>query len=84
VKKAIAAIIAVVFAVPLLAACPGGGGVKGTVLNIYGEQETKATMQCWDKAWSLSIDTDGTEAGIKRVCVTESQAKKYVVGSTYP
>ena len=81
-KKLLVALVAVLGTV-LLAGCPGAG-VKGRVLNVYGEAETKATMKCWDGAWSLSIDTGKGEQGIERVCVSESTAKKYTVGGVYP
>lgn len=67
-------------------ALAGCDTTKGTVLNVYGVAETKATMHCWEGAWSLSIATGKPEKekAIERVCVSESTAKKYKVGQAYP
>lgn len=64
-----------------LAACDN---TKGTVLNVYNAEVTKATMKCWDGAWSLSVDTGGGEQGIKRVCASQADAAKYKIGDPYP
>lgn len=83
-NKIVAALGAAGLALALLTGCDAP--VKGTVLNVYGPEATTATMgdKCGKGSWSLSIDTNGTDAGIKNVCLSQGNKDKYKVGDPYP
>jgi len=64
----------------LLAGC---GEPTGTVLNVYGEEVTKATTKC-TTSWSVSIQKE--DGSIVTDCVTKStmDTKQYEPGDPYP
>lgn len=83
--KFTAIVTAALIALASLTAC--NTAPKGKVLNVWNAEVTAASsnlVKCPKDSWSLAIDTDGTEKGIKRVCARKAEAESYKVGDTYP